>query len=129
MTIASKIEKSCNSPMLFRHSMSIAQKLMPIYNTIMHKNKINVALNLMRLTVGCYETSNRPQGRLVLIKIIITMRKRLVLTLYFPSSNHSAWNGVRHVHVDNSFSISSWINSTSDLDLRLLLFVRLFWKK
>ena len=32
------------------------------YNTIVHKNKINVALNLMWLTVGCYEISNRPQG-------------------------------------------------------------------
>ena len=49
--------------MLFRHSMSIAQELMPIYNTTVHKNKINVALNLMWLTVGCYETSNRPQGQ------------------------------------------------------------------
>ena len=31
--------------MLFRHSMSIAQQLMPIYNTTVHKNKVNVALN------------------------------------------------------------------------------------
>ena len=36
--------------MLFRHSMSITQQLIPIYNTIMYKNKINVALNLMCLT-------------------------------------------------------------------------------
>ena len=36
--------------MLFRHSMSIAQQLISIYNTTMHKNKINVALNLMWLT-------------------------------------------------------------------------------
>jgi len=28
-----------------------------------HKHKITVALNLMGLTVGCYETSNRPQGQ------------------------------------------------------------------
>ena len=60
---ASKIEESCSSPMLFRHSMSIEQQLMPIYNTTMHKNKLNLALYLMWLTVGCYETSNRPQGR------------------------------------------------------------------
>ena len=33
--------------------MSIAQQLMPIYNTTVHKNKIIVALNLMWLTVGC----------------------------------------------------------------------------
>ena len=49
--------------MFFRHSMSIAQQLMPIYNTTVHKNKINVALNLMWLTVGVYEDTNKPQGR------------------------------------------------------------------
>ena len=39
--------------MLFRHIMSIAQQLMPIYNTTVHKNKSNVAFNLMwLLTVG-----------------------------------------------------------------------------
>ena len=37
--------------MLFRHGMSIAQQLMPIYNTSVNKNNINVALNLMWLTV------------------------------------------------------------------------------
>ena len=58
----SKKEKSCSSPMLFRHSMSIAQQLMPIYNNTVHENKMNVALYLMWLTVGCYETSKRPQG-------------------------------------------------------------------
>ena len=41
--------------MLFQYSMSIAQQLMPIYNTTVHKNKINVALN--------YEDTNRPQRR------------------------------------------------------------------
>ena len=39
--------------MLFRHSMSIAQQLMPIYNTTVHKNKINETLNLMWLTAVC----------------------------------------------------------------------------
>jgi len=52
--------------MLFRHSMSIKPQFMPIYNTTMHKNKMNVAaLNLMWLAVGFYETSNRPQGGVV----------------------------------------------------------------
>ena len=49
--------------MLFRHSMSIALQLMPIYNTTTHKNKINVGLNLIWLTDGYYETSNRPQNK------------------------------------------------------------------
>ena len=39
-------EKSCSSPMLFRYSMSITQQLMPIYNTTVHKNNSNVALNV-----------------------------------------------------------------------------------
>ena len=42
--------------MLFKHSMSIAQQLIPIYNTTLYKNKTNVAINLMWLTVECYET-------------------------------------------------------------------------
>ena len=33
-------------PMWFKHSMSIAQQLMPIYNIIVHKNKSDVALNV-----------------------------------------------------------------------------------
>ena len=38
-TIVSKKEKSCSSPMWFKHSMSIAQQLIPIYNTTVYKNK------------------------------------------------------------------------------------------
>ena len=30
--------------MLFRHSISIAQQLLPIYNTTVHRNKVNVDL-------------------------------------------------------------------------------------
>ena len=77
-TIASKIEKSCSSPMLFWHSMSMARQLMPIDNTAVHKNKINVALYLMWLTVGYYETSNRPQGRNNEDNIIWKYRLRIV---------------------------------------------------
>ena len=54
--------------MLFRHSMSFAQQLMHIYNTIVHKNKINVDLNLMWLTVGRYETQGH-KGREKEIKL------------------------------------------------------------
>jgi len=63
--------------MLFRHSMSIAQQLMPIYNTTVHKNKLNVALNLMWLTVVCLwkyqqatrtKTSQFDQINILLIK-------------------------------------------------------------
>ena len=52
-TIVSKIERKLQFPYVFRHSMSIAQQLMPIYNTTVYKNKVNVAFNLMWLTVGC----------------------------------------------------------------------------
>ena len=31
--------------MWFKHSVSIEQQLIPIYNTTVHKNKTNVALN------------------------------------------------------------------------------------
>ena len=44
----SKIEKKLQS-----QSMSIAQQLMPIYNTTVHKNKSTVALNV---------DTNMPQG-------------------------------------------------------------------
>ena len=37
-TIASKIEKSRSSSMWFKHSMSIAEQLILIYNTTVHKN-------------------------------------------------------------------------------------------
>ena len=35
--------------MLFRYSMSITQQLMPIYNITVHKNKTNVALNVVKI--------------------------------------------------------------------------------
>ena len=45
--------------MFFRHSMSIAHQLMPIYNTTVIKNKSNVALNKYYLSLTkskqCYE--------------------------------------------------------------------------
>ena len=38
--------------MLFKHSMSISQQLIPIYNTTVQKNKTyDVALNVARLFV------------------------------------------------------------------------------
>ena len=37
--------------MWFKYSMSIAQQLIPIYNTTVHKNKTNVALNVVKLFV------------------------------------------------------------------------------
>ena len=46
--------------MLFRHSISIAQQIMPIYNTTMHKNKINVALNLN--VVNCWVLGDKQQA-------------------------------------------------------------------
>ena len=44
--IVSKIEKSCISHMWFKHSTSIAQQLILIYNTTVHENKSNVALDV-----------------------------------------------------------------------------------
>ena len=44
--------------MLFRHSMSIGQQLMPIYNTTVHKNKLNIALNV----VNCCVFMKTPTG-------------------------------------------------------------------
>ena len=32
--------------MSFRHSMSIAQQMIPIYNTTVHKINVNIALNV-----------------------------------------------------------------------------------
>ena len=46
MMIVSKKEKSCSSPMWFKHSMIITKQLIPIYNTNMHKNKSIFALNV-----------------------------------------------------------------------------------
>ena len=47
----SKIEKSCSFPMWFKYSMSITQKLIPIYNITMLKNKSYVALNVAKVFV------------------------------------------------------------------------------
>ena len=48
--------------MRFKHSMSIAQQLMPIYNTTVHKNKSAVALNVAMFVPKLKDT-NMPQGR------------------------------------------------------------------
>ena len=47
--------------MWFKHSMSIAQQLNPIYNTTVHKNKTNVAL----INCLCHKLNdtNRSLGR------------------------------------------------------------------
>ena len=61
-TIVSKKKKSCSSPMWFKHSMSIAQQLIPVFNTTVHKTK-RVLLPLMWLNCLCYKLkdTNRPQ--------------------------------------------------------------------
>ena len=60
--IVSKIEKSCISHMWFKHSTSIAQQLIPIYNTTVHKNKGYVALNVVNCLCHKSNDTNRPQG-------------------------------------------------------------------
>ena len=64
--------------MLFRHSMSIAQQRMPIYNSTVHKNKVNVALNLMRLTVGCLWRHQQATRSVFLNRKHIIVRKAQV---------------------------------------------------
>ena len=49
--VPSKIEIKLQFPYMVKHSMSIAQQLIPIYNTTVHKNKSNVALNAAKLFV------------------------------------------------------------------------------
>ena len=65
-------EKSCSSPMLFQHSMSITQQLIPIYNTTVHKNKNNVSpsatfslsyLNLLNSVARINTMKNKTNGR------------------------------------------------------------------
>ena len=51
-TIVNKIEIKLQLPYVVPTQQSIAQQLMPIYNTTVHKNKITVDINLMWLTVG-----------------------------------------------------------------------------
>ena len=46
--------------MLFKHSMSITQQLIPIYNTTVHKKKNNVAPNLAELFLPQVKETNRP---------------------------------------------------------------------
>ena len=58
----SKIEIKLQFPMLFLHSMSIAQQLIPIYNTTVHKNKSYVALNVANVFVPQVKDTNMPQG-------------------------------------------------------------------
>ena len=41
-------KKNCSSPVWFKHSMSITQELIPIYNTSVHKNKTKVSLNVVK---------------------------------------------------------------------------------
>ena len=49
--------------MWFKHSMSIAQQLIPIYNTTVHKNKTIVALNVVNCFCHKLNDTNRPLGR------------------------------------------------------------------
>ena len=46
--------------MLFQHGVCIAQRLMPIYNSTVHENMLNIALNLTK-NIGTMDT-NMLQG-------------------------------------------------------------------
>ena len=56
--------------MWFKHIMSIAQQLIPIYNTDVHKNNIFVALNVVKLFVPYVNDTNRPRGPAMLETIL-----------------------------------------------------------
>ena len=58
----SKKEKSCSSPMWFKHSMSITQQLIPIYNITVQKNKTNVALNVVNCLCRKLNDTNKLLG-------------------------------------------------------------------
>ena len=57
--------------MWFKHSMSIAQQLLPIYNTTVYKNKTNVALNVVNCLGHKLNDTNRPLVRLNQIQYIL----------------------------------------------------------
>ena len=52
--------------MVQAHSMSMAQQLIPIYNTTMHMSRCNVAFNnVAKLFMLQVKDTNIPQGRVV----------------------------------------------------------------
>ena len=81
-TIVSKIERNCSSSTLFRHNMSMAQQLIPIYCIyiyciIVHKNKNIFGLNVAGC--WCYETSTCHQGGWWDINKQVTCDEQLVV--------------------------------------------------
>ena len=69
--------------MLFQHRMSIAQQLIPIYNTNVPKNKINVALN----EVYCWMLWDTQQAtravRGPIDFVYLSIQKSIIYTLIF----------------------------------------------
>ena len=59
-TSKEKAEKDDSSPMLFRHSLSITQQLILIYNTRVHKKNVNIASNVANY--WCYKTPTCHMG-------------------------------------------------------------------
>ena len=64
MLVVSKIEKKLQFPYVVKHSMSIEQQLIPIYNTTVHKNKTNNgSLNVANCLCHKFNDTNRPVGQ------------------------------------------------------------------
>ena len=81
--------------MWFKHSMSIAQQLIPIYNTTVHKNKSTFAFNVD--TCWCYETPTCHKGGTC--SSIFTQFIHLVLYINYNSLFiHSSSSLVVHSH-------------------------------
>ena len=71
--------------MLFRHSMSITQQLMHIYNTHVHKNKRNIAFNVAKLLGVMRHKLVTVTGMVnsrFQTEVIFTKKKVMLSTLY-----------------------------------------------
>ena len=62
---------------MFRHSVSVAQQLIPIHNTTVHKNKSIIAFNVANC--WCFETPACHNGGKILCVYLITFVKIGVL--------------------------------------------------
>ena len=59
--------------MWFKHIMSIAQQLMPIYNTIVHKNKSTIDLNVANVRAISYRHQHATRAEEDKMKIIYSL--------------------------------------------------------
>ena len=85
--------------MWFKHSMSITQQLMPIYNTTAHKNKSTVALNVANVCASYshkggnnwifnslfdYNYSSKSKDEVMKVEVILLTMGKVKLELLTP---------------------------------------------